>query len=351
MDVSDQARSEQTDVDQAAAPRVRVRPMDRWTWLCWACVLLAFGLIGGGLAYSLGAFDGTEDADGVAVSLLALVLALLIAPVVLIVDVWRRSGKAAAEADAAGRLQAVARAIEEMTEEAALSDDARRVLNRKRERELLCRAIEEDIAVAEWDAALVLVEELADRFGYRAEAEAFRQRIEQEREETTERQVAEAIGLLDGLIVQRRWDAALAEAERIARIYKHSPRTRGLRERVVRARDTYKEDLYNRFLEASSEERYDDAVEIMKELDGYLNEAEAEPLYEIARGVIGKHRQNLGAQFKLAVRDRRWADAAVLGARIIEEHPNARMAQEVREIIDHVRSKAAEYGTSETAAN
>ena len=42
------------------------------------------------------------------------------------------------------------------------------------------RAIEEDMATGEWDAAMVLVRELAERFGYRADAEEFRARIEAE---------------------------------------------------------------------------------------------------------------------------------------------------------------------------
>jgi len=349
--VSDERQIE-SDVSTESKPaRLPKRPADGVTVVCWVGVALAFLLVGAGLAYGFGAFtNGAQDGPAIGVASFALVIALLLAPVVLLVDVWRRSGKAAAEAETAGQLRALARAIQDMTEEAALSDDARRVLNRKRERELLCRAIEEDIAVAEWDAALVLVDELAERFGYRAEAEAFRQRIEQERAETTDRQVSEAIGLLDGLIVQRRWDAAASEAERIHRIFRHSMRVSGLRERVAHARESYKEDLYNRFLEAAHEDRPDEAIELMRELDAYLTEAEAEPLYEVARGVIGRQRTNLGAQFKMAVRDKRWADAAVLGARIIDEHPNTRMAQEVREIIDHVRTKAAELGPTGSVA-
>ena len=76
--------------------------------------------------------------------------------------------------DELARLQKV---ITHLSEQNALSDDARRVLNRKRERELLRAAIDEDIAAEDWDAAMVLVKELAERFGYRSDAEEFRAHV------------------------------------------------------------------------------------------------------------------------------------------------------------------------------
>jgi len=220
-------------------------------------------------------------------------------------------------------------------------DDARRVLNRKHERDLLCAAIEEDINAEDWDAAMTLVKELAERFGYRAEAESFRERIEKARSTTTDRRVTEAIRHLDAMIVRLEWDKALEEAERIARLFPGSPRADGLRNKVVRSRERYKEDLERRFLHAAEAERVDEALELLRELDGYLTEAEAAPYQELARGVIGKARENLGVRFKLLVRDKNWREAAAVGERIIEEFPNTRMADEVRGMIDHIRERAS----------
>jgi outer membrane protein assembly factor BamD (BamD/ComL family) len=77
-------------------------------------------------------------------------------------------------------------------------------------------------------------------------------------------------------------------------------------------------------------------------LDQHLTAAEAEPLRELARGVITKARENLGAQFKLAVRDRQWREAVPIGERIIAEFPNSRMAAEVRDVIDNLRQKVTQ---------
>ncbi len=241
-----------------------------------------------------------------------------------------------------GRTVDLHRAIRQTSDQAALSDDARRVLNRQSERELLCRAIEEDIASQNWDAAMVLIKELADGFGYRADAETFRRKIEEAREQGMNREIDDAVAYLDGLILQHRWDAARLDAARITRLYPYSPRVEGLRAHVEQALDAYKSDLERRFLVAAQEGRHDEALHLLKELDQHLTAAEAEPLRELAKGVISKARENLGAQFKLAVKDRRWAEAVPIGERIIAEFPNSRMAAEVRNIIDSVRQRVAQ---------
>ncbi|MBK7405130.1 MAG: hypothetical protein IPJ41_10980 [Phycisphaerales bacterium] len=272
---------------------------------------------------------------------LAVVLVLAVAPISFAAAGGNRAETGPAVDLLVGEIRELRRSVDRLREYQSLSDDARRVLNRARERELLIRAIEEDIAAEDWDAAIVLCGELAERFGYREDSEQFRSRVEQARSATRDRNVGAAVAALDGLIVQRRWDHAMNHAASVQRLYPDSPRIHGLHQRVENARERYKTDLERRFLHAAQGESADEALVLLKELDAYLTEAEAEPYRELARGVIGKARENLGASFKLAVRDRRWRDAAGLGERIIAEFPNSRMAEEVRSMIDGVRQRAA----------
>lgn len=244
------------------------------------------------------------------------------------------------------QLRQVQQSMDRVSQQAALSDDARRVLNRAKERELLCRAIEEDIRSQDWAAAQVLVTELSSRFGYESDAEQFRMRIEMARAEGLDQEVNGAIQQLDRLIVQRRWDEALSAADRIAAGFPVSPRVRGLRDRVATAKRQYKEELERRFLLAAQAERVDEAMEILTDLDHYLTEHEAEPFREVARGVIGKARENLGAAFKLACQDRQWEIAISLGEQISDQFPNSRMAQEVRQIMPNLRHRAGEHAGS-----
>jgi hypothetical protein len=266
---------------------------------------------------------------------LGLIIVLCIAPIT-----WQIRKHGTQQAATLRKFDAMIEQMRRLSDSTMVSDDARRVLNRGAERELLCRAIEEDIQSQAWDAALVLCDELAGRFGYRQDAEEFRARIELARSEIQERKVSDAIARLDGLIVQRRWDVAANEARRIQRLYPDSTRVERLRDRVEQARNVYKTDLERRFLDNAQHGRVEEAMAQLKELDAYLTETEAEPLREVARGVITKARDNLGAQFKIAVQDKQWAQAAALGRRIVNEFPNTRMATEVRGMLDGILSRA-----------
>ncbi len=286
--------------------------------------------------------DGTSKEPMTSVAALGVLGLVIVWALVLVFFLIRRAMLHAMTDETSGRIEELSKSIERLSGQASLSDDARRVINRRRERELLRAAIEEDVARGDWEAAMVLVKELADRFGYRADAEEFRQKIESARSEGQNRELREAIAVLDGYIIQRRWDEASAEAARTMRLFPDSPRVEGLRMRVDQARAAYKLELERQFFVCAKEERIEDAMEMLKELDQYLTEEEAAPLRETARGVIGKARENLGALFKLAVQDHRWDEASRLGAEIITQFPNTRMAAEVRGIIDGIRTKAGE---------
>lgn len=272
---------------------------------------------------------------------LGLIIVAATAPIAHGLRVRAPQQKSSTDGDLRVQVGELREAIDRLSEGAVLSDDARRVLNRKRERELLRAAIEEDITAEDWDAAMVLVKELAERFGYRADAEEFRNRIETVRFRTDDRRVEAAVENLDRLITQLRWGEAQQEAERLIRLYPDSARIDGLRHRVVGSQQRYKHELERRFLLAAEQDQVDDALELLRELDAYLTETEAEPYREVARGVIGKARENLGVQFKLAVHDRAWDRAAVVGERVLSEFPNTQMAAEIRDMMDELRERAS----------
>jgi hypothetical protein len=267
---------------------------------------------------------------------LGLIVSLALAPIGL-------RGSAEAEGsmtELADQVHEMSEAIHEMVNEAGLSEAAKRVIHRRQERDLLCRAIEQDITDHDWDAAMILVKELAERFGYRKDAEGFRARIERGRAETYEEAVTRELASLDERLENKQWIAATEEAARIQRLYPDSPRVENLLERVDRAHNRYKLDLERRFLHAAQREETEQAMELLRELDHYLSEEEAAQFREVARGVIGKARDNLGVRFKLLVQDKAWSEALTVGEEIIREFPNSRMAGEVRQMLDVLRERS-----------
>lgn len=281
---------------------------------------------------------GMKQAENQAVVLTAMVI-LALAPIALLLTAiaMRLMGSASTES----RLDRITRAVENFSQEQGLSEGAKRVIHRRQERELLRRAIEQDILAQDWDAAMVLVKELAERFGYRADAEEFRGRIERVRAQNLDRMVVEALAHLDDFIRARQWADSYAEAARIERLYPDSHRVDNLRHRVDEARRKYRKDLERRFLQSAEHQRIDEAMELLKELDQYLTRPEAEQFQEVARGVISKSRENLGVRFKILVQDHQWADAIGVGEQIIDEFPNTRMATEVRDLMPELRNRAA----------
>ncbi len=308
------------DPGAPGGPRPSTPPAALWTGVLFAGLLIALTLV----------LLRQPELQGSALIALASVVALM--PISMIAA-YR--GGAAGRAEQ--RLAEMSLALERFTQEGGLSESARRVIHRRQEREILRRAIEQDIQSGDFDAAMVLVKELAERFGYRQDAEEYRSRIERVRAQTTDTHVVDSLSQLDDHIRARRWAEAYAEAARIQRLYPDSHRVHALRERVDEARAIYRKELERGFLLAAERERVEEAMELLKELDQYLTPTEAEPYKEVARGVIGKLKENLGVRFKLTVQDQRWSEAVAVGERIIHEFPNTRMAAEVREILPRLR--------------
>jgi len=232
--------------------------------------------------------------------------------------------------------------LESINSRMLISDTAKRILYRDHDRQALRRAIREDIETRDFEAALVLVNEMSSVYGYRLEAEQFRAEIEKAREAEYQAKLDEAIHGLDDIIARREYELAYREAGRIERIFAESERVTNLRKQVLESRDRFKHEIERKFLEAAGRDDIEVAMELMKELDKYLTAEEAAPFQETARGVIGKKRQNLGVQFKLAVHDKEWTQSVRVGEQLIREFPNSKMAAEVRELLDILRQRAAE---------
>ena len=236
-------------------------------------------------------------------------------------------------------------------EHTLLSDSAKRIAYRREERQMLRKAIEEDISHEDWDAAIVLVNTMADQFGYIEEAEEYRRHIDERRADVMYRRMRKAVEHCEALYSTREWTAAYAEAARIKRMFPEMPQVQDLEDRVRQAWHDHKQALEQQFLDAAGQSDAEEALEILKELDSYLSPREAEPYKEIARGVIGKARDNLGIQFKLAARDQDWERAVQVGERIMEAFPNSLMAREVRERIGVLRVRATESGQIQRGAS
>jgi hypothetical protein len=230
--------------------------------------------------------------------------------------------------------------LEQLRDQTRLSESAKATLYRSAEREMIRAAIEEEILNGNFGHAQVLVDEIARRYGVGPELVELRERVEKTRRAVAESSLSDAKHRLHELIEQEHWDEARDEALRLDRRLADIVEGESLLRHVHEQWRQRKQALERAFLEAASKDDTDLAMELIRRLDRYLSEQEAAPLREVARGVISKQRDNLGLRFKMAVHERNWGGAILVGQEIVEGFPNSKMAQEVRDLMDELHQRA-----------
>lgn len=328
----------------------RSAPFAKLNWFYLLATLLALATLGCGVYQTIRFGRGWEMVGAGCVGLIAV---LAIWP---LAHEMHASRSAAAQAERAAAIEPVIDRLDQMailvnmiSEQQLLSDRAKAVAFRVKDREALRRAISEEVAKQDWEAALVLADEIEQQFGYRGEALRVRQEIDQRRREAVQRQVNDALGTIDRHTRAEQWSAALRESERLMQMFPDNEQVRNLPVEIENRRQAHKRQLLTSWTDAVARHDVDGSIEILKQLDTYLTPAEAESMQETARSVFKEKLNNLGKQFSTAVQDHRWIVAIRIGEQVIREFPNSRIAQEVRDNMDSLRQRAAEPASSATA--
>ncbi len=193
---------------------------------------------------------------------------------------------------------------------------------------------------------MALANEIESGFGYKQEADGIREEVTVNRDAVQRRQIAELLAPVDRFIQAEAWGSALQEAQQIMLNYPDDPQVKRLPEEIESRRQMRKQQLRQSWEEAVDRHDVDGSIEILKRLDLYLTPAEAESMQEIARNVFKEKRETLRTRFALAVQEHNWALAIRLGDEIIQDFPNTRIAQEVREKMEALRKRLEEPETA-----
>lgn len=231
-------------------------------------------------------------------------------------------------------------AMQDIAENTRISDAAKSLARRDQELEALRNAIRDDIRKESWEAALTLIDEMERRFGYKEEADRIREELDDARNEKIQVRLAEAVEMIEGQFAAHEWARAQGEIDRLVNALPDDPRVVSLQERMKVLREQHKNGLRASWDDAVRRHDTDHAIDVLRELDQYLSPAEAQTLQQSARNVFKEKLLQLGIQFRFAVTERRWQDALTTGLELIREFPNARMANEVREVLDTLRERA-----------
>jgi hypothetical protein len=328
---------------------VEKRPFPAFNWVYMLAILLALATLGCGI------YQVVTDGEGwpmVGAGCLGLVAVLATWPLAQCMHSTRCAMRAEREQvvqPVLERMDQLSILVNMISEQQLLSDRAKSIAFREKDREALRKAISEEMAKQDWEAALVLADEIERGFGYRGEAARVRQEIDQRRQETIRRQINDALGTIDRHTRAEQWSAALRESERLMQMFPDNEQVRNLPVEIENRRQAHKRQLLSSWTDAVARHDVDGSIEILKQLDTYLTPAEAESMQETARSVFKEKLNNLGKQFSSAVQDHRWIEAIRVGEAVIREFPNSRIAQEVRENMESLRQRAAEPASAATA--
>ena len=201
----------------------RISPAFAWTYAIAA--LLDLILILAGVVLIRQDVVGTSIIAGTALltaGCLGLVALLLSIPIAFsvadarqsAVDHHRQSVKMLDE-----HLQGMSTLMNLISEQQLLSDRAKQVAFRVKDREAVRRAVTEEIAKQDWEAAYVLAEDIEASFGYKQEADRLRQQIGAKRDEFQLKSLTSLLEPVDRYIKAEAWGAALQEAQRIMGLY------------------------------------------------------------------------------------------------------------------------------------
>jgi hypothetical protein len=241
------------------------------------------------------------------------------------------------------RMQQINVLLNLISEQQLISDRTKQLAYRTRDCDALRRAIHDEITNHDWEAALLLAGDMEEVFGYKQEADRIRREIDAKRNENLRKQVGEAMAGIERHMRAEKWQDALAEAHRVSQTFPTDEQAHNLPTFVEERRLGHKRQLMEGFREAVARHDNDGAIEILRKLDPYLTPQEAEGMQETARNLFKEKLNSLRTQFALAVHERNGREALHLGEIIVRDFPNTRIAQEVRETMDSLRQKAAEW--------
>ncbi len=232
------------------------------------------------------------------------------------------------------------KAIEQVGDHTLISDRAKRVAYRDRDRDAVRRAIEEDLINGDHASARQLADEFEKAFGYKAEAERFREEIRSRAEASRANELDAATARLDRMCEEERWSEAFTEYDRLLERFGGDAKVRLLKTRIEERRQQRKVALVKQFHVARRGKDMEQAADLLKQLDVYLTPEEGDQLQADAREVFRSRLMSLRDRFSTSMRDRDFTEALRVGMIIRREFPNSQLAKEVESHEPELRKAA-----------
>jgi outer membrane protein assembly factor BamD (BamD/ComL family) len=231
--------------------------------------------------------------------------------------------------------------LDTIAEQQLLSDRAKSVAYRDKDRDVLRKAIRQDLDRKDWEAALVLAEDMERMFGYKQEADRIRLEVNAHRADVIGKIIAASAQTIEQHCRAERWADAQREAEKLLNQFPTHEQVQKLPKEIDGYRLQHKKQLIDSWHDAVERKDVDGSIEILKRLDTYLSPMEAAALQEAARNIFKEKLHSLSAEFEQAVKDHKWSQAVRIGDQVMRDFPNSGIARELHERMEGLRKRAA----------
>ena len=271
---------------------------------------------------------------------LLLTLILIFATLMKMLDILDDSNSKLEKA--ADELEKLRQVVNQVNQSARVSEIAKSIAFRDSDIQTLRDTVFDKLQQKDFDTAYEIIDDIAHRTGYTKLAEQLHIQADKYRDATDVERMNQLIAHIEKHLEDHQWTRASAQIELLIKEYPASEKALAMWQRLSEKKDERKKVLLNSWDDAVKRQATDRSLEILRELDQYLTPNEALALQEAARDVFRNKLHNLGVQFSLAVSGRQWAKAFETGTEIIRDFPNSRMAEEIRERIDALKSNATQ---------
>jgi hypothetical protein len=223
-----------------------------------------------------------------------------------------------------------------------VSEMAKVIAFRDNDMQTLRDAVFDKLQQKDLDSAYEIIDEIAHKTGYKKLAELLHSQADKYRDANEVERMNQMISHIEKHLDDHQWAKASAQIELLVKEYPTNDKALAMRQRLLEKKEERKKILLNAWDDAVKRQVTDRSIEILRELDQYLTPNEGLALQEGARDVFRTKLHNLGVQFALAVSGRQWVKAVNTGQEIIRDFPNSRMAEEIREKLEALKTNAGQ---------
>ncbi|MHC4737365.1 MAG: hypothetical protein ACYS9Y_00525 [Planctomycetota bacterium] len=239
----------------------------------------------------------------------------------------------------AGSLEKIRAALTQVNQNTRLGESAKSIAFRDADKQILREAVFDKLQQQDFDSTNEIIDEIAHSAGYRELAKQLRAEAERYRSATVAERENQVIAHIEKLLENHLWTKASSLIERLIAAYPDSEKAKAMRQKLFDKKSYRKKILLTAWDDAIKRQDTDRSLEILHELDLYLTANEGMALQEAARDVFRTKLHNLGVQFSFAVSERQWDKALEIGRQIVQDFPNSKMAQEIREKMDILKRR------------